>query len=41
MALTGKDGGPVQIEAKTINVEQLDDEALDALELALAAAVEA
>lgn len=40
MALTGKDGGPVKIEAKTINVEQLDDDALDALEIALAAAIE-
>ena len=39
--ITGKDGGPVQIEAKTINVEQLDDDALDALEMALAAAIEA
>jgi hypothetical protein len=39
--ITGKDGGPVQIEAKTIQADQLDEDALDAIEMALAAAVEA
>jgi hypothetical protein len=39
--LTGKNGGPVQIEAKVINAEDLGDEALDAIEAALLAAKEA
>ena len=33
--VTGKDGGPVEIEAKTINPDALDDEELAILELAL------
>jgi len=33
--VTGKDGGPVEIEAKTINPDALDDEELAILETAL------
>jgi hypothetical protein len=33
--LTGADGGPIQIEAKTVEVDDLDEEQLDALEMAL------
>jgi len=39
--LMGKDGGPVQIETKTIKSAELDDDTLEALELALASAIEA
>lgn len=33
--LTGADGGPIQFEAKTVDVDDLDEEQLDALEMAL------
>lgn len=35
--VTGKNGGAIEIKAKVINAEDLDDEALDALEAALLA----
>lgn len=35
--ITGKNGGPVEIKAKVINADELDEEALDALEAALSA----
>lgn len=39
--VTGKNGGPIELKAKVINAEDLDDDALDALEAALLAAKEA
>ena len=35
LELTGKDGGPIQLEAKTVDVDDLEDDQLDALEAAL------
>lgn len=35
LELTGKDGGPIQLEAKTVDVDDLADDQLDALEAAL------
>lgn len=39
--ITGKDGGPVQTETRTIEATDLDDESLDIIEQALAASLEA
>jgi hypothetical protein len=36
--VTGKDGGPVQMEAKVVDVDHLDDEQIALLEAALLSA---